>query len=432
MTTKKLILFLICFQSAFTALAQQCLPEGIVFTNQSQINNFQFDFPGCTKITGSVFIYGNDIQDLTGLSVINSIGEHLSFGYQTEGNPQLLTLSGLENLDSIGGYLTITNNHNLSSLSGLDSLKSIGGGLTFWSNHGLQNMDQLINISNLGGPLMLFANKKLNNIEGLSNIEGIDGEVFIQVHDSLMDLNGLSGLVTVNGNVNISYNQFLESMEGLSKLENINGHLIIEDNPNLKSLQGLENLHAMGGSLTINSNPQLESILSLSNLSSIEGRIRLTNNDLLESLEGLDNIDPTTITKVVLRFNNKLSNCAAPSVCSYLNTDDPDFDVVNNEDGCDNLVQIEEACQIIGVYEINQPNKIRIYPNPARSTLRFQASDDILVLEIAIYDKTEKKILKGYPDDSHELNVSFIPQGLYIVEFIHTKGVIRKKLITFR
>jgi len=432
MTTKNLLWFLICFQSAFTVVAQNCLPEGIVFNNQLQIDNFQIDFPGCTKITGSVFIYGNDIQDLTGLSVINSIGEHLSFGYQTEGNPQLLNLSGLENLDSIGGYLTITNNHNLSSLSGLDNLKSIGGGLTLWSNHGLQNLDQLINITNLGGSLMLFANKKLNNIEGLSMIEGIDGEVFIQVHDSLTYLSGLSSLVFVNGNVNISYNHLLESMSGLNNLEHINGNLIIEDNPSLKSLQGFENLLVVEGSLLINSNPLLESISALSNLSSIEGVIRFTHNDLLESLEGLDNIDPTSITGAVLRFNSKLSDCAAPSVCAYLKTDDPTFDVRNNENGCDNLVQIEEACHLIGVHEINQPNRIKIYPNPTKATLRFQTSDDINVLEIAIYDKAGKKILKVYPDDSHELNVSFIPQGLYIAEFIHAQGVIRKKLITVR
>jgi hypothetical protein len=57
--------------------AQSCLPEGIVFESQVQIDNFQYDFPDCTEIEGGVVIEGNDITNLDGLNVITAIGGYL-------------------------------------------------------------------------------------------------------------------------------------------------------------------------------------------------------------------------------------------------------------------------------------------------------------------------------------------------------------------
>lgn len=59
--------------------AQSCLPDGITFTTQAQIDSFQINYPGCTEIEGSVDIYSDDIQNLQGLSVVTSIGGSLQF-----------------------------------------------------------------------------------------------------------------------------------------------------------------------------------------------------------------------------------------------------------------------------------------------------------------------------------------------------------------
>ena len=58
-------------------MAQPCLPEGITFTTQAQIDNFQTNFPNCTEIEGDVIIEGNDITNLNGLNVLNSTGGFL-------------------------------------------------------------------------------------------------------------------------------------------------------------------------------------------------------------------------------------------------------------------------------------------------------------------------------------------------------------------
>jgi hypothetical protein len=50
---KKLILIIaaVAFSHSIT-FSQGCLPEGITFTTQAQIDSFQIDYPGCTEIEG--------------------------------------------------------------------------------------------------------------------------------------------------------------------------------------------------------------------------------------------------------------------------------------------------------------------------------------------------------------------------------------------
>jgi len=60
---KKYLLFLITFFYLLIAddmVAVPCLPDGISFTTQEQIDNFATDYPGCTEILGTVYINGGD------------------------------------------------------------------------------------------------------------------------------------------------------------------------------------------------------------------------------------------------------------------------------------------------------------------------------------------------------------------------------------
>ena len=52
-----------------------CLPEGITFTTQEEIDNFQSNYPGCNEIEGDVEINGDDITNLNGLNVLTSMVE---------------------------------------------------------------------------------------------------------------------------------------------------------------------------------------------------------------------------------------------------------------------------------------------------------------------------------------------------------------------
>ena len=59
---KKLILILALVVITHSiAFSQGCLPEGITFTTQEQIDNFHVNYPGCTEILGHVIIADFDM-----------------------------------------------------------------------------------------------------------------------------------------------------------------------------------------------------------------------------------------------------------------------------------------------------------------------------------------------------------------------------------
>jgi hypothetical protein len=73
------VFLLICCASFFLphllneAAGQSCLPEGITFSSQEQIDNFQTNYPDCIEIEGGVLIEGNDITNLEGLSLLEAV-----------------------------------------------------------------------------------------------------------------------------------------------------------------------------------------------------------------------------------------------------------------------------------------------------------------------------------------------------------------------
>ena len=159
---KKLITILLSLHaSLFTvhqAGAQGCLPEGITFSFQSQIDSFAINYPNCTEIEGDVVIGcgwegTTDISNLEGLYVLESIGGNLTIGSWSTVFPYYLTsLSGLDNVNSIGGWLEISGSVNLTNLNGLESLNSIGGRLVIWVNSNLTTLSGIDHIN--GGSIL--------------------------------------------------------------------------------------------------------------------------------------------------------------------------------------------------------------------------------------------------------------------------------------
>jgi hypothetical protein len=120
-----------------------CLPYGnYYFFTQSDIDNFQINYPGCTGLEGLVKITGNDITNINGLGIVSIIKGDVDIS----DNPLLTNLTGLENVTSIGEYLYIEYNNALTSLTGLESLTSIGGYLDISYNNALTSLTGLDNI----------------------------------------------------------------------------------------------------------------------------------------------------------------------------------------------------------------------------------------------------------------------------------------------
>ncbi len=124
------LLFALTFIIFATVSSQSCLPEGIIFLQQAEVDNFQINHPGCTEIEGDVTFNGSGINNLDSLSVLSAIGGNLWF----LGWNELDDLTGLDNVTSVGGDLEIDDNEALTSLTGLGNLTSTGGNFQISGN----------------------------------------------------------------------------------------------------------------------------------------------------------------------------------------------------------------------------------------------------------------------------------------------------------
>jgi len=218
---KRFVILWIVFFVIKVGMAQSCLPAGIQFTSQSQIDNFQTIYPNCTQIEGDVTISGSDITNLNGLSVLTLLRRDLIIAY----NPSLTTLTGLDNLTTIGGELNINHNDNLTNLIGLNNLTFVG--------------------EFLGRGLVIEFNSHLIDLSGLNALFYIGNYLAISENNELTILTGLDGLTSIDGNLYIENNNSLSSLTGLEKLHSIDGNiLIIYGDSSLISLTGLDNIEA--------------------------------------------------------------------------------------------------------------------------------------------------------------------------------------------
>lgn len=224
------VIILIFIITKSLVLSQGCLPEGITFSTQEQIDDFQTNYPGCTEIEGYVTIEGSDITNLTGLSVITAIGGTLTIGV-TE---NLETLSGLGNLQSIGGNFAIGENSALVNLSGLESLTEISGNLWIFDNNNLMNVSGFDALVSIGETISIYFNPSLDNLSGLSTLNSIGDAIYIDNNDNLGSLAGLDN-IDPNSILNllIINNDLLSTCDVESicgYLENPNGITEIYDN----------------------------------------------------------------------------------------------------------------------------------------------------------------------------------------------------------
>jgi len=402
---KKFILIVLVVVFNFSMVfSQGCLPEGITFETQEEIDNFQANNPGCVEIEGFVIISGSDnITNLNGLNGLTSIEGKLWI-YSCK---VLNSLSGLQNITIIDGDLEVyfwpSSTSILSDLKGLDSLTTIGGGLNILNTDVLSSLTGLENVNSIGGSLEVAGNASLLNFSGLDNLTSIGNEIRIGENASLIDLTGLGNLTSVGGNIEIY-------------------------DDNLNSLAGLDNLTTVGGALKINYNTSLSSIAGLANLTSIGGYIEIYYNDALNSLEGLENIETGSITDLYVEYNSSLSSCDVNSVCEYLASPNGDIDISNNAPGCNSQQEVEDACSALSVSEILAEPEFELFPNPAINELYIIVKNGAIVNEVTIYNQLGQTILFK-KHISSKIDVSGLRKGLNVFEIVTDEMLCRKKIL---
>jgi hypothetical protein len=341
---KKITLIFVLILFSHLAFSQSCLPEGIEFTSQAQIDSFQVDYPGCTEIEGRIYISGSDITSLQGLNTITSIGGYLAFS----ACDSLENLHGMEGLTYVGGDFGVIDCDAIASLQVFQALTSIGGDLRIISNAnllslvGLQNIDassiidiwidgntslssceaeniceylsspngsvsiynnapgcssppQIAEACGISLPCLPFGNYYFKNQSGIDNFKSdypdctdLAGYLRINGND-ITNLDSLDNLHSVEYSVEIYSCDSLESLAGLENLSSIGYQLEIVHNGTLSSLTGLENLVSLN-STYIQDNGSLVSVEGLSGLTAINAWVYIVSCTALESLSGLENL----------------------------------------------------------------------------------------------------------------------------------------------
>jgi len=214
---KKVILTIPLIILFISAYSQSCLPEGITFETQAQVDNFQTYYPGCTEIEGDVIIGGtfsSDISSLNGLNELTSIKGSLDIAFVND----LTKLTGLDNLESIGGNLVICIS-GLNSLNGLEGLNILEGGLSIYYVSQLEDLSGLDNLVSLGGNIFLDNMNSLTSIKNLENLTSIGGGITISENMALTNLTGLENLASVGEGFHIYNNNVLSNISALKNID---------------------------------------------------------------------------------------------------------------------------------------------------------------------------------------------------------------------
>lgn len=414
LTFSLLLHFLILTTNASLVFGQ-CLPDGISFNSQSQIDNFPTDYPGCTEITGYVFISGN-INNLNGLSQITAIGDFLKIN-----NSTLENLDGLENLQAIDELL-LEDNEDLENINALANLSSVNR-ILVWNNDSLLSLSGLEGITNISGEISIQQNNVLESLMGLQNLTNIGNDCSIYLNPQLNDLSGLASLIDIGDSFTIGENMSLNTLEGLDNLSEIGGNFTLNINPQLSSIQNLQSLTSINGYFLIQNETSLLNLNGLENLTQISGVLNIGVNNLLINIDGIRNIDASTITELQIFQNGNLSECAVQSVCDFLEIDPMNAVIDANLAGCNSVQEVQDACAL-GTEE-NQLSEIKIFPNPTNGTFEIAGLNNGSVSIIDSQGRTVKQMNLGQTDYS----ISELTSGIYFVKITSENSSLTKQLI---
>ncbi len=99
-------------------IARTCQLRSLTLASQTEVDNFATDYPYCQEIGVDVTISGSDIKNVSGLSMMSTIGG----AFTIQNNPLLTSLEGLEGVTTLWGDLVIEGNPSLKSLKGLKNI----------------------------------------------------------------------------------------------------------------------------------------------------------------------------------------------------------------------------------------------------------------------------------------------------------------------
>ena len=283
------------------------------------------------EVAGNVSLNEATADDLAKLACLRHVEGDLIIR-----DTELVSLDGLENLESVDGFLELRFNHSLADLDGLAGLRHVGT-LHLWNNDaladasGIAHVQTVSSLSVQGNPALTdLSMPQVEAVEGLtlhgSSIHSVD---FASLRSSaslsigglmVEDLSGFAALEEVRGILSIRTMPELTTTAGLGSLRIIAESLQLDDLPaltevDLPELESIERLYAAElPALASISTPRLQQITDLTlvrlpnlatfpDLASTEGLVDLT----LYDIPGLTTLDWLTVEPVAQSINIALA-----------------------------------------------------------------------------------------------------------------------------
>ena len=378
----------------------QCHP-GIGFTDQSQIDSFPVLWPNCTEMNGDIFISGNNISNLQGLSKIKYVED-----FWIENTTPLQNFTGLDSLMKVKS-LTIINNDRIKNFTGLSSLDTIIEAFDISFNDSLINFEGLNSLRYIGGGFGPQVNSSLINFHGLDSLIFMGGYSYIYNNDELKDFTGLG--VVRGSTIYIIDNDSIVNFTGLTRLKTC--ELEIRKNKNLESLTGLESIDTIAG-LTIQDNDKLIDISALENTVLLKPHyVHFYNNDIL-------------------------SDCAIQSVCTRISEYATFVDFGGNAPGCNSVEEVDSICDLQDVEELPQQGHFAISPNPAVEVVELKCLfGQAKLIEIEIYNSIGRLVIYEkvpFQDGQAIIPVSCLATGIYLLRTCVSGKVITGRFVKMK
>lgn len=438
------------FSLFFATLYSFCLfgysilmcPQSVTFSTQAEVNDFPIQYPDCIDIEGDVIINGSDINDLSPLSNLETIGGDLEIGQNNVyTNEQLTNLSGLENLITIGEDLRLFYNMVLSDISALSNLQFIGDAIMIEDNPTLSSIAALGNIIEIG-ELCLRLTPLITTLTELISLSVIRDEIDID-ESNLSNLAGLENITSLNEDLNLSNNESLVSLEGLENLVKVAKEFTIKGNDMLIDLTGVESLDSVG-TCRIQNNSLLETLHGLNHLSYIGGDSYLSGytyiagNDILTCISALN---PATLAtgQLSIVYNPQLSFCASEFTCEFIANSDETIFVEGNAPGCNNETeiqsdcdnQVEDPCFTVGIEtKIDNPFKLTLSPNPSYGQFSLKTNNNSLK-QLSVSNPAGIVLFERSFLQDTNFDLSDFPSGIYYITVSNEVGITTLSVVKF-
>ena len=301
----------------------------ITVATQAAVNALRTTLISTDTIDGDLTIGYTDTgstSDITDLTPLGNI-VHITGNLIIQQNGQLVRQKSLTNLQTIGGYFSVSNNDRLIALN-FSKLQTIGGYFSVSNNARLTAFD-FSKLQTIGGYFQMNDNARLTAFN-FSKLQTIEGYFQVFQNANLSTLGNFSRLQTIEGYVNVSNHDALTTLGNFPVLDSIRGYFSVTNNDTLTSLGSFPALTSIGTgtvsvpsegqstegvSILVENNPKLSNCSVLTNFLSgefyaVNGKIFINANTIgcnSQSDINMSNISRVYISDITVRTQAELN-----------------------------------------------------------------------------------------------------------------------------